>query len=347
MQLEAIEIQTGEQPAASIIVLHGLGADGNDFVPIARELDLSAVGPVRFVFPHAPVRPVTINAGYEMRAWYDILALEGERREDEQGLRASQALVSDLIAQERARGIDASRIVLMGFSQGGAMTLLTGLRHGERLAGLVGLSGYLPLAASTVAERSQANAGVPIFLAHGRMDPIIPFARAVASRDALAAMGYAVEWHDYPMEHSVCPEEIVDLERFLLRVLARPAAGPESFARHRTERCGHVLERLALGVDGPAPRERRGHQHQHRADRVADEDVGAAAGFDQRSRTAPAPRSRRRRCRWRRRSRSTARASRAGTPRSPSGRPSWPRPRPGRTPPTSTASGSTHRASPA
>src|SRR5678816_3268525 len=178
MSLETIEIETGNDPTASMIILHGLGADDNDFVPVARELDLAAVGPVRFVFPHAPTRPVTINGGYVMRAWYDILGLDmHERREDEEGLRESQRLVEALIEREKERGIAANRIVLAGFSQGCAMTLMTGLRHRERLAGLVGLSGYLPLAAKTAAERHDANREVPIFLAHGTGDPVIPIAR--------------------------------------------------------------------------------------------------------------------------------------------------------------------------
>ena len=220
MSLECIEIATGNDPVASVVVLHGLGADGNDFVPIVQELDLSAIGPVRFVFPHAPTRPVTINGGYVMRAWYDILGVDLDRREDEPGLRASQAAVDALIANQVERGVPASRIVLAGFSQGCAMTLLTGLRHGERLAGLAGLSGYLPLAAATAAERSGANQGVPIFLAHGRADPIVPYSRGVAARDALIALGHPVEWHDYPMQHSVCAQEIADLNRWLLGVLA-------------------------------------------------------------------------------------------------------------------------------
>ena len=220
MLLEVIEIETGERPGASIIVLHGLGADGSDFVPICEELDLGAVGPVRFIFPHAPTRPVTINGGYVMRAWYDILGAALDQREDEHGLRDAQASVEALIARERERGIAASRIVLAGFSQGCAVTLLTGLRHGERLAGLAGLSGYLPLARSTPAERSAANADVPIFLAHGSQDPVVPLARAVASRDALRALGYAVQWHEYPMPHSVCAQEIADLNRWLLQILA-------------------------------------------------------------------------------------------------------------------------------
>jgi phospholipase/carboxylesterase len=218
--LQSIEIETAPNPTASILILHGLGADGNDFVPVAGELDLGAVGPVRFVFPHAPTRPVTINGGHVMRAWYDILALGSQQqREDEAGLRQSQALVEGLIAKEKARGVPARRIVLAGFSQGCAMTLMTGLRHDERLAGLVGLSGYLPLAAKAEAERHPANSDVPIFLAHGTQDPVIPIARARASREALVGMGHAVEWHEYAMPHSVCAEEIGDLNRWLLRVL--------------------------------------------------------------------------------------------------------------------------------
>ena len=220
MPLDCIELTSGSAPRASIIVLHGLGADGNDFVPIAQELDLAAVGDVRFVFPHAPTRPVTINGGMRMRAWYDIIGSELVRREDEAGLRESQVLVEGLIAREVERGVPAAHIVLMGFSQGCAMTLLTGLRHGKRLAGLVALSGYLPLADRTAAERTPANTDVPIFMAHGQADPMIPLARAAASRDALRALGYTVDWHEYAMGHAVCPQEIGDLNRWLLQVLA-------------------------------------------------------------------------------------------------------------------------------
>ncbi len=220
MTLETLEIQTGDDPVACVVVLHGLGADGNDFVPIARELDLSAIGAVRFVFPHAPIRPVTINGGMRMRAWYDILGADLVRREDEAGLRASLTDVQALLDREAARGIASTRTALMGFSQGCAMTLLTGLRSPHRLAGLACLSGYLPLAAATSAERSSANHDVPLFLAHGTFDPVIAIDRSVASRDALAALGYGIEWHEYPMQHSVCPEEIDDLNRWLLKVLA-------------------------------------------------------------------------------------------------------------------------------
>lgn len=215
-----IEIETGPNPTALILLMHGLGADGNDFVPIANELDLSAVGPVRFVFPNAPVIPVTINGGYRMPAWYDILGTDLAKREDEAGLRSSQAAIEALLAKEKARGIAPSRTVIAGFSQGCAMALMTGLRHAEPLAGIVGLSGYLPLAASTAAERQPANQKTPIFQAHGLHDGVVPVARATQGRDALQALGYEVEWHEYPMEHSVCMEEVADLNRFLLRVLS-------------------------------------------------------------------------------------------------------------------------------
>lgn len=220
MSLEAIEIETGPSPTRTVIVLHGLGDSGHGFAPVAEELDLSALGPVRFVLPHAPEQPVTVNGGYVMRAWYDILGTNLARIEDEPGLRKSATEIEALIARENARGIPSSRIVLMGFSQGCAMTLLTGLRHRERLAGLAGLSGYLPLAATTAAERSEANRDVPLFLAHGTQDPVVPYPSGVASRDALAALGYAIEWHAYPMPHSVCAQEIADLNRWLLHVLA-------------------------------------------------------------------------------------------------------------------------------
>ncbi|MEP7296790.1 MAG: alpha/beta hydrolase [Burkholderiales bacterium] len=219
MTLDVIEAETAPNPTATIIILHGLGADGNDFVPIAQELDLSSLGPVRFIFPHSPTRPVTINGGVVMPAWYDILGTDLARREDEAGLRESQALVEEVIARERERGIAANRIVLGGFSQGCAMTFMTGLRHPERLAGLLAMSGYLPLADKTAAERSTANLGVPIFQAHGRADPVIALDRATASRDALLALGYPVEWHDYPMPHSVCAPEIADMSRWLRKVL--------------------------------------------------------------------------------------------------------------------------------
>jgi phospholipase/carboxylesterase len=211
--MDAIQIETGPDPQAAVIWLHGLGADGHDFEPIVPELELAA--PVRFVFPHAPIRPVTINQGMRMRAWYDILQLGGGP-EDEAGLRASQKLTEELI---RAQGLPAERIVLAGFSQGGAIVLLTGLRYPERLAGVMALSTYLPLAGTLAAERSAPNRETPIFMAHGRYDDLIPMQRAQASREHLQKLGYAVEWHDYPMPHSVCAPEIADLSSFLARVL--------------------------------------------------------------------------------------------------------------------------------
>ena len=219
MSLQVIESQTGENPLATILVMHGLGADGRDFLPIAQQLDLSAIGPVRFLFPNAPSIPVTVNGGYVMPAWYDLLGAELVKREDEAGLRQSRASIEALIANEKARGIAANRIVIAGFSQGCAMALMVGLRHADRLAGVIGMSGYLPLAGLTAAERSSASEGMPIFLGHGSRDGIVPVDRARASRDALQAMGYSVDWHEYPMEHSVCPEEIGDIQAWLLRVL--------------------------------------------------------------------------------------------------------------------------------
>ena len=219
--LEVLEYETGPNPVASLIVLHGLGADGRDFESFVHELKLDAIGPVRFLFPNAPQMPVTINNGYVMRSWYDILGNDIARREDEGGLRRSRTQIDALIRRECERGIPSRRIVLSGFSQGCAMTLMTGLRHPERLAGLAGLSGYLPLPATTAAERSEANRDVPIFLAHGELDPVIPIARSEASRDALLALGHEVEWHAYRMPHTVCLEEVAHLNRWLLDVLAR------------------------------------------------------------------------------------------------------------------------------
>lgn len=213
------EIETAPNPAASIIWMHGLGADSSDFVPIVPELDLRGCGAVRFVFPDAPVMPVTMNGGYRMRSWYDIVGLGLDRKEDEDGLRASQAAIEDLIAREQQRGIAADRIVIAGFSQGSAMTLQTGLRHPQRLAGLMCLSGYLPLRDATPAERSAANQETPIFMGHGQMDNVVPFDRAEKSRDILLGLGYKVEWHAYPMAHSVCAQEVADISKWLQAVL--------------------------------------------------------------------------------------------------------------------------------
>lgn len=217
--LEHVQIETSDNPEAAVIWLHGLGADGHDFVPIVRELDLSGLPGIRFVFPHARTMPVTINSGYVMRAWYDITGAELVRREDETGLRASQKEIEAFIAREKARGIPASRIVLAGFSQGCAMTIQTGLRHPETLAGMICLSGYVPLADKLGAERTEASLATPIFMAHGRHDNVVPFSRAQASHDALLALGYQVEWHEYTMQHSVCLEEVQDLSRFFKKVL--------------------------------------------------------------------------------------------------------------------------------
>ena len=215
--MDAIELQTGAKPDAAVIWLHGLGADGHDFEPIVPELDLGGRA-IRFVFPHAPVQAVTINNGMRMRAWYDILQLGGGP-EDEKGIRASEALLGKLVDAEKKRGIAASRIVLAGFSQGGAIALQTALRYPEKLAGVLALSTYLPLAPKLAAEKSEANRATPIFMAHGTYDDIIPLMRAEQSRAALAAAGYSVEWHTYPMPHSVCPPEIDDISAFLQKAL--------------------------------------------------------------------------------------------------------------------------------
>jgi len=216
--LDAIEIETARNPATSVIWLHGLGADGNDFAPIVPGLQLPKTA-IRFVFPHAPVQPVTINGGMRMRAWYDIS--DGAiRREDDAGVRASQTLIESLIAREKQRGTEAKRLVLAGFSQGGAIALHTGLRHAERIAGIMALSTYLPLAEKFAAEANAANRDVPIFMAHGSYDPVIPLARAAQSRGLLESLGYSLEWREYPMPHSVCPEEITDIGAWLRRVLA-------------------------------------------------------------------------------------------------------------------------------
>ncbi|WP_442595786.1 alpha/beta hydrolase [Parapusillimonas sp. JC17] len=217
--LECIELETGPNPTHAIIWLHGLGADGHDFAPIVPELGLARDPAVRFVFPHASVRPVTINNGMSMRAWYDIYQPAPTPREDDQGLRASEQAVRALIARENERGIPTANIVLAGFSQGCAMTLQTGLRLEEKLAGMIGLSGYLPLARVISTERHAANQQTPIFLAHGTMDPVVTIDRAQASRQALQDMGYPVEWKTYPMPHSVCQEEIADIAAFLRKVL--------------------------------------------------------------------------------------------------------------------------------
>ena len=217
--LDCVELQTTAAPSCSVIFLHGLGADGYDFVPIVKELEHLGAPPARYVFPHAPMMPVTINNGYVMRAWYDILGTDLVRREDETGLRASQTEVEALIDREQARGVPRQRIVLAGFSQGGAIALQTGLRQPQPLAGLIALSCYLPLAPLLSGERHTGSAAVPIFLAHGSSDPVVPLARGLAARDQLSHSGYRVEWHEYPMQHSVCLEEVEQIAAFLARVL--------------------------------------------------------------------------------------------------------------------------------
>jgi phospholipase/carboxylesterase len=218
--LDAVEIETAPGPRAAVIWMHGLGADGHDFAPIVPELGLA--GPVRLVFPHAPLRPVTINGGAVMRAWYDVRDERGTRREDAEGVRASRRAIEALIAREARRGLPPERIVLAGFSQGGGMALYTGLRYPERLAGIAALSCFLPLPDDAAAEGSPANRDVPIFMAHGLDDPVIPLGRGRHSRDRLLALGHAVEWREYPMPHAVCPEEIADLSAWFRRVLGPP-----------------------------------------------------------------------------------------------------------------------------
>jgi phospholipase/carboxylesterase len=217
--LDSLEIQSAPSPTAAVIWLHGLGADGHDFVDIVPLLGLETI-PTRFVFPHAPMRPVTINGGAVMRAWYDVRGDGGVRREDEAGVRESQGRVEALIAREKTRGIPAGRIALAGFSQGAAMALQTGLRHPERLAGIMALSGFLPLADKAAAEVVPANRDVPIFMAHGIHDPLIPLARARHARDVLTSLHFRVEWHEYPIPHSVSDGEIRDIGAWLQRALA-------------------------------------------------------------------------------------------------------------------------------
>ena len=216
--METIEIETGARPDAAVIWLHGLGADGHDFEPIVPELRLPATLQLRFIFPHAPVRPVTLNQGMRMRAWYDIFQLGGGA-EDEEGIRASEDIVAKLIAAENAKGLPSQRIVVAGFSQGGAIALQTGLRYKERLGGILALSTYLPLSANLENERSDANRDLPIFMAHGSHDDVIPLARAEQSRKMLVDSGYPVEWHRYPMAHSVCAEDIAAIASFLVKTL--------------------------------------------------------------------------------------------------------------------------------
>ena len=221
------ELEVTLEPAvpatATVVLLHGLGADGWDFVPIAGELRLPI--PVRYIFPHAPMRPVTVNAGYVMRAWYDIKSFTPEGRADSVGLAESVARVNAYLAQEVARGVPASRIVLAGFSQGGAVALSAGLRFRERLAGVLALSTYLPLPDRLEAEKSAANADVPILMCHGQTDPVVEIGMGREARVVLEAQGYAVQWHEYPMGHEVCAEELTETAEWLRGVLAKEVGG--------------------------------------------------------------------------------------------------------------------------
>lgn len=216
--LETIEIETAASPTASIIWLHGLGADGNDFAPIVPQIDLGGIA-VRYIFPNAPTMPVSINNGNVMRAWYDI-SDAAIRREDEAGVRTSQTAIETLMQREKIRGVAARRIVLAGFSQGGAIALHSGLRYAERIAGIMALSTYVPIADKLAAEAHTTNRDVPLFMAHGTDDTMIPIKRAGQSRALLEQLGYALEWHEYRMPHSVCPQEIGDIALWLRKVLA-------------------------------------------------------------------------------------------------------------------------------
>jgi len=213
--LETVTVETGPDPTFTLIWMHGLGADGHDFEPLVPELVDRSLPALRFVFPHAPVRPVTINNGYAMRAWYDIVGIDRRSAEDVAGIQASAAGITALIRAENDRGMATSRIALAGFSQGGAMALYTGIRHPETLAGIIGLSCYLPLGRELEAQRSPANQSTPIFMAHGSQDPVVPFALGDESRQRLVAAGYAVDWHAYPMPHSLCEPEVRELRHWI------------------------------------------------------------------------------------------------------------------------------------
>jgi phospholipase/carboxylesterase len=218
--LETVEIAPASTHRSTVIWLHGLGADGHDFEPIVPYLGLDPALGIRFVFPHAPERSVTVNGGMVMRAWYDIVGLDIADKQDDRGVRDSEGLIRELMVRERGRGIPSERIVLAGFSQGGAVALHTALRHPEPLAGIVALSAYLPLDATVADERHPANADTPIFMAHGQADPVVPILLGQGSRTRLEALGYTVEWHEYPMAHEVNLEEIRAIGQWLSHVLA-------------------------------------------------------------------------------------------------------------------------------
>lgn len=215
MMLDCVQTETAANPRFSVIWLHGLGADGNDFGPIVPELVAKDWPPMRFVFPHAPKRPITINGGMSMRAWYDITGMEIAQKQDEAGIRDSMTHLDALIARENERGVPSAHIFLAGFSQGAAMVLSGGLRHAESLAGIIALSGYLPLDKQLAVERSPANSKVPMFIGHGSMDPVVPQVLGILGRDFLRNLGYTIDWHSYAMAHQVCAEEISDLRDWI------------------------------------------------------------------------------------------------------------------------------------
>lgn len=217
--LSCVEVNPDKSATASVIWLHGLGADGHDFANLVPELNLPKDLPIRFVFPHAPVRPITLNGGVPMRAWYDITGMEFNAREDEMGVRASQNLINNLITQEKNRGIAIERIILGGFSQGGAVALHTGLRYPERLAGIIALSTYLPIANLFLQEKNAINKDIPIFMAHGTYDPLLPIQLGQGAAEFLKTHGYPIEFHTYPVPHSVSTEEIQDIAHWLIKTL--------------------------------------------------------------------------------------------------------------------------------
>jgi phospholipase/carboxylesterase len=222
--LESVTVETGPNPTFSIIWMHGLGADGHDFEPLVPEILVGGMPSLRFVFPHAPVRPVTINNGYQMRAWYDIIGIDRRSAEDFEGIAASAAAIGDLIRQENERGVPTNRIVIAGFSQGGAMALHIATRHLETLAGIIALSCYLPHARELATARNPVNQATPIFMAHGTQDPVVPYPLGDESCQLLKASGYNVEWHAYPMPHALCAAEVSDIRAWLARVCAGQAA---------------------------------------------------------------------------------------------------------------------------
>ena len=219
--LESVIVETGPKPTFTIIWMHGLGADGHDFEPLVPELLDDGMPSLRFIFPHAPVRPVTLNNGYPMRAWYDIIGIDRRSAEDFAGLQASAEAIGALIKREIGEGIPASRIAIAGFSQGGAMALHVATRYPDKFAGVIALSCYLPQSGELLAKRHAANDATPIFLAHGTQDPVVPYAMGDESRQSMQAAGYPVEWHAYPMPHGLCEPEVADIRAFLRKIVHR------------------------------------------------------------------------------------------------------------------------------